>query len=242
MVSSPDESDPRPQYTEEETKRLHANLLALRQQVGAGLVSGRLSRELLCTLHAALFEGVRDHAGHHRDRGWGSERMTFGPWRSVAREEVREGLDALCRQANQSFDSFAGQEDDPAYTELAFGLATWVQAEMVRIHPFEDGNGRTSRLLTDLLLVRLGQRPVAVEVVKEVYLACMDQFLRKKDGGPLRDLYLRLAMAALTEHPLCNSLPCSPLRSSSTPGRRPGSWPSCCSGRVAGGRLHPRPW
>ena len=35
-------------------------------------------------------------------------------------------------------------------------LAAWSHAEFVRIHPFIDGNGRTSRLLMNLYLLRYG--------------------------------------------------------------------------------------
>ena len=36
----------------------------------------------------------------------------------------------------------------------------WAHAEWVRIHPFADGNGRTSRVLANAILVRYGLPPV----------------------------------------------------------------------------------
>lgn len=55
------------------------------------------------------------------------------------------------------------------YVELAgknhlngIELAAWTHAEFVRIHPFSDGNGRTSRLLMNYQLLSKGFLPVSV--------------------------------------------------------------------------------
>lgn len=42
-------------------------------------------------------------------------------------------------------------------------LAAWTHAEFVRIHPFVDGNGRTSRLLMNYQLMINGYLPVSVD-------------------------------------------------------------------------------
>jgi len=44
----------------------------------------------------------------------------------------------------------------------AIELAAWTHAEFVRIHPFVDGNGRTSRLIMNYQLLRSGYLPVSV--------------------------------------------------------------------------------
>lgn len=43
-------------------------------------------------------------------------------------------------------------------------LASWVHIEFVGIHPFIDGNGRTSRLLMNLELIKAGYPPVVIRV------------------------------------------------------------------------------
>ena len=43
-------------------------------------------------------------------------------------------------------------------------LASWVHIEFVGIHPFIDGNGRTSRLLMNLELIKAGYPPVVINV------------------------------------------------------------------------------
>lgn len=42
-------------------------------------------------------------------------------------------------------------------------LASYVHAEFVRIHPFQDGNGRTARLLLNFMLMKAGYQPVIIE-------------------------------------------------------------------------------
>lgn len=51
----------------------------------------------------------------------------------------------------------------PGKTELnGIDLAAWTHAEFVRIHPFLDGNGRTSRLLMNYQLLSRGFLPVSI--------------------------------------------------------------------------------
>ena len=50
------------------------------------------------------------------------------------------------------------------------------QMEFIRIHPFEDGNGRTSRLLLNYNLIRQGHAPVLLkEEDREEYFKAMDR-------------------------------------------------------------------
>jgi hypothetical protein len=66
-----------------------------------------------------------------------------------------------------------------------------VHAEFERIHPFLDGNGRTGRLLTNLVLVRLGYPPAIIRKAdRSRYL----ENLRRADTGdpgPLGELLAR---------------------------------------------------
>jgi len=191
-------SDPVREYTEAEDRRLYENLVRINDEIHRGALSGRpLTLALLRDLHAALFGGVRSHAGRCRGPGFGQERLSFGPNRSVHRNDVGAELDRVFEKAAVSLRSFEANPDHPQYEELAFRLAVWVHAELVRIHPFEDGNGRTSRALMNCILVRLGLRPVALEAPRQEYHEALNHYYPTEDLEPLLDLALRLYAEAL---------------------------------------------
>lgn len=56
-------------------------------------------------------------------------------------------------------------------------LAAFVHAEFVRIHPFQDGNGRTARLLLNFMLMKAGYQPVIIEAKdRPVYYEILNDF------------------------------------------------------------------
>ncbi len=80
-------------------------------------------------------------------------------------------------------------------------LAAWTHAEFVRIHPFVDGNGRTSRLLMNYQLMANGFLPVSIakEDRLEYYLA-LEEFAVNKDLQPFLELVAKLEEERLDEY------------------------------------------
>jgi Fic family protein len=110
----------------------------------------------------------------------------------VHRTEVLAQLEQVFRSVRESIASFDDSPGDSNYDESAFRLALWAHAEVVRVHPFEDGNGRSARALMNWILVRLGLRPIDIRVPKQEYHSCLNHYYRTNDLSPLLDLALSL--------------------------------------------------
>ncbi len=78
--------------------------------------------------------------------------------------------------------------------ENVIELAAWTHAEFVRIHPFADGNGRTSRLIMNYQLMLNGFLPVSIK--KETRL---EYFHALEEYAVHRDFHLFADMIAVLE-------------------------------------------
>ena len=108
---------------------------------------------------------------------------------------------------------FPGGMTPPPWPDIPAALTDWItaldriaraatpveaiaaaHAQFERIHPFLDGNGRTGRLLVNLVLVRLGYAPAIIyKRDRARYLRA----LRASDGGdagPLGEMFARAVM------------------------------------------------
>ena len=66
-------------------------------------------------------------------------------------------LQAFCEELNRR-----RSEIDPSDIAAVYDLSFWAHFELVTIHPWADGNGRTSRLLMNLLQMEYGVLPTKV--------------------------------------------------------------------------------
>ncbi|MGE0796709.1 MAG: Fic family protein [Lautropia sp.] len=69
-------------------------------------------------------------------------------------------LRALTRALDRRFPADSPDDLDVDGLRAVAEAAAWAHAEWVRIHPFVNGNGRTARLLGNVILVRFGLPPV----------------------------------------------------------------------------------
>jgi Fic family protein len=87
------------------------------------------------------------------------------------------------------------QEPELLHPVIAAGRA---QHRLVYIHPFADGNGRTARLLMNLVLIRCGYPPAVVHVDERPrYYATLEQASLTGDDRPFLRLVAEVAQRSL---------------------------------------------
>lgn len=82
-------------------------------------------------------------------------------------EEVHDKIHELLNRTNAELDAYLNAKKEsrhPLFIAVDFHL------DYLYIHPFYDGNGRTARLLTNLILISCGYPPIIItDTYKEVY-------------------------------------------------------------------------
>ncbi len=80
-------------------------------------------------------------------------------------------------------------------------LAAWTHAEFVRIHPFPDGNGRTSRLIMNYQLMRAGLLPINIRTENRIrYYDCLDKYAVECDLLPFAELVAEIEEARINHY------------------------------------------
>lgn len=82
----------------------------------------------------------------------------------------------------------------------AIELAAWTHAEFVRIHPFPDGNGRTSRLIMNYQLMMKGFLPILIKAEDRLeYYNVLDLYATTGDLQPFVQMIEELEEKRLDE-------------------------------------------
>lgn len=113
----------------------------------------KLNEELLLKLHKTCFGWIfPDWAGKYRKMNVQTSTHKFPPFPEVP-ELTRNFFADLNERLNHQPDSVA--------------LIAWAQHRLVWIHPFKDYNGRTARLFSNLLMLRLNLPLAEIKVESE---------------------------------------------------------------------------
>ena len=99
----------------------------------------------------------------------------------------------------QSIKGFVLGKSAPTDEELQaiddiINVAAWIHHKITHIHPFRDGNGRTARLATNLILERYGLVGISIKIEREnknEYRQALSQIDNHNDYEPLVDIISR---------------------------------------------------
>lgn len=80
-------------------------------------------------------------------------------------------------------------------------LATWTHAEFVRIHPFSDGNGRTSHMIMNYQLMKAGFLPISIaKETRLEYYEALDAYAVRHNLQPFAEMVTDLEEQRLDEY------------------------------------------
>jgi len=130
-----------------------------------------LSQEIIQQLHECVTKGILQNPGQYRT---GDIRVTGADVRPPSYLKIISLMDNYIKQIKK-----AGQHP--------IQKAVYIHHELVRIHPFYDGNGRVARLLTNFYLMTEGY---PIIIVKKEDRQKYYQALRKADHGDLSEFTL----------------------------------------------------
>ena len=142
---------------------------------------GEIPERDILRIHELILKGIDDsNAGRYRDL----------PVRIAGSTVVLPNH----RKVPQLMEEFAAWLQEKPTSAHPVELAAEAHYRLVTIHPFVDGNGRTARLLMNMMLVMSGY-PTAI-IRKRDRLAYIDSLEKAQLGGP-KDAYLRLVAASV---------------------------------------------
>ncbi len=159
-------------------------------KIGKGDI--RISEKRIKNMHKAIMHeddpAKRDFIGKWKTTdnhliNYRGEKFYFLP-----HSEVPDAMHELLNETNADIDALkSGKKDRKHPVLIAFDF----HLKYVRIHPFYDGNGRTARLLTNLLLISFGYPPFLLsEKSRESYNRILAEI--QGYGGDSKDFHVLL--------------------------------------------------
>lgn len=153
----------------------------------------RITPELICGLHKVSFGWIFPQwAGKYR-----KIQVTFSEKEAPPYYQIPELVSNLCNDLGERSRQLSLKDSEIFIVEVV-SLLSWFQHRFVFIHPFQDYNGRTARMLTILILLKLDLPPIEIKAEKGTdrkrYLSAM----QKADEGNY-SLLEQLISQALTE-------------------------------------------
>ncbi len=117
-----------------------------------------ITPELICKLHQISFGWIfPEWAGKYR-----KIQVTFSGKEAPLYYQVSELITNLCNDLEERLKHLP-KPDEESFIIKVVELLAWFQHRFVFIHPFQDYNGRTARILTTLILLQLNLPPIEIK-------------------------------------------------------------------------------
>lgn len=162
----------------------HKEAIDYIESLAARKISG-MTRSDILNLHSIVLRGIDSaHAGTYRD---------VPVYIRKADGRIHKFCDPV--HVNDEMEAFVAWLGSPEDLHPVW-LAAEVHTRFVSIHPFVDGNGRTARLLMNLVLLQAGYVPCVIPVARRNhYLDAIEEW---QDGGN-KELLVGMIAAAVDE-------------------------------------------
>lgn len=137
-----------------------------------------ITPELICKLHNVAFGWIFPNwAGKYR-----KIQVTFSDKEAPQYFQIPTLVTNLCKDLTERIKHLPSKESEAFIIEVV-KLLSWFQHGFVYIHPFQDYNGRTARIFTIFILLKLNLPPIELQAEREAdrnqYLVAM----QKADDG-----------------------------------------------------------
>ena len=171
--------------------------IALANEIGLG--DEKISLDVILRIHKTMLGFSQPElAGRFRKDGEDVKKLECiepPPGRLVAEQiyEMWRELDGRLAQIGRHSTTL-NVKRKKEWLDKVIDTAAWAQHKLVAIHPFGEGNGRTARLLINVILRRYGLPPSQVRFEgenKKDYLQALCQVDNYEDYDPLKHLILR---------------------------------------------------
>ncbi len=138
----------------------------------------KIDENALLNLHKIILSGLDDYnAGFYRNC----------PVRISGSGVIMPNYIKVPKLMNEFFNWLNNNNNNYIYTALEAHL------KLVSIHPFADGNGRSARLLMNLILMKNGYMPIIVRPTdRKKYLTVIENYQLKNDIEPYLKFMLKL--------------------------------------------------
>ncbi len=138
----------------------------------------KITPEFICKLHKVAYGWIFPNwAGKYR-----KIQVTFSGKEAPSYFQVPELIHTLCEDLAERLKHLPKSVDENYSIEI-IKLLAWFQHRFVFIHPFQDYNGRTARMLTSLILLQLNLPTVEIKVAKSTDRKQYLQAMQEADQG-----------------------------------------------------------